>query len=93
MLFSQSLWSLFRNLFSKPSETQFQHFSFHFALIIWLFNILTFETDSSHRLHKKFYDTLIDELLTMGLELEVAPEGPLRPEYTEIHLDKPKYCA
>jgi hypothetical protein len=37
--------------------------------------------------------TTLDELLTMGLELEVAPEGPLRPEHTEIHLDKPTYCA
>jgi hypothetical protein len=58
-----------------------------------LFNWKSFETDSSHRLHEKFYNTLIDELLTMGLELEVAPEGPLRPGYTEIHLDKPTYCA
>ena len=41
----------------------------------------------------KIYDTLIDELLTVGLELAVAHEGPLRPEHTEIHLDKPTYCA
>jgi Transposase IS4 len=59
------------------------------AFLIWK----SFETDSSHRLHEKFYDTLIDELLIMGLELEVAPEGPLRPEHTEIHLDKPTYCV
>jgi hypothetical protein len=59
------------------------------AFLIWK----SFETDSSHRLHEKFYDTPIDELLTLGLELEVAPEGPLHPEHTEIHLDKPIYCA
>src|SRR5436190_18329879 len=40
MLFSQSLWSLFRNPSSKPSKTHFQHFSLHFVLIILLFNIL-----------------------------------------------------
>jgi hypothetical protein len=49
--------------------------------------------DSSHRLHQKIYNTLITELLTVGLELAVAHEGPLRPEHTEIHLDKPTYCA
>jgi hypothetical protein len=38
-------------------------------------------------------DSLIDELLTMRLELEVAPEGLFRPEHTEIHLDKPTYYA
>jgi hypothetical protein len=46
-----------------------------------------------HRLHLEFYNTLIDELLTMGLEHKVAPEGLIRPEHTEIHLDKPIYCA
>ena len=29
----------------------------------------------------------------MGLELEVTPEGPLRPGHTEIYLDKPTYYA
>jgi len=28
--FSQSLWSLPRNLFSRPNKTYFQHFSLHF---------------------------------------------------------------
>src|ERR1700733_2878190 len=93
MLFFQSLRSLSRNLFNRPNKTHFQHFSLHFELIMLFFNWKSFETDSSHRLHEKFYDTLIDELLTMGLELEVAPDGPLRPGHTEIHLDKPTYYA
>src|SRR5271155_5639659 len=39
MLFSQSLWSLSRNLFGKPNKTYFQDFSLHFELIMLLFNI------------------------------------------------------
>jgi hypothetical protein len=34
----------------------------------------SFETDSRHRLLGKFYETPKDELLTMGLELQTAPE-------------------
>jgi hypothetical protein len=59
------------------------------AYLIWK----SCETDSSHRLHLEFYDTLVDELLTMGLEHKVAAEGLIRPEHTEIRLDKPTYCA
>jgi hypothetical protein len=29
----------------------------------------------------------------MGLEVQAAPEGLIRLEHTEIHLDKPTYCA
>ena len=29
----------------------------------------------------------------MGLELQVASKGLIRLEHTEIHLDKPTYCA
>jgi hypothetical protein len=36
--------------------------------------------------HTKFFDILVDELLTIPLELEFPPVNPLRPVYTLEYL-------
>ena len=47
----------------------------------------------THRGHTKFFDTLVDELLTIPLESEFPPVNPLRPIHTLEYLEKPTYCA
>jgi hypothetical protein len=46
-----------------------------------LFNLEQNES-LSHRDYTKFFDTLVDELLTIPLESELLPANPLRPIHT-----------
>ena len=48
---------------------------------------------SNHRDYTKFFDILVNELLTIPLESEFPPVNPLRPVHTLEYLERPTYCA
>ena len=90
--------------FIPPFHIEYESVAYSFALSSLLSIFTLFFTNTyliwktkngylNHQDYTKFFDTLVDELLTILFESELPPVNPLRPIHTLEYLEKSTYCA